>query len=64
MHPREARTQLGLSVNAFAAALGVAPQTVRRWERDSARASHRTPGAATITAIRLLLAASNEMRKG
>jgi len=64
MHPREARLQLGLSVNDFAATLGVSAVTVRRWEMNPERASHRAPGAATQTAIRLLLAASNEMRKG
>ena len=55
MHPRDARRRLGLSVNQFAAALGVAPQTVRRWELSEGRASKREPGAATITAINLLL---------
>jgi len=61
--PRAARHQLALSVAEFAAALGVAPQTVRRWERDSAGASHRVPGRATMKLIETLLAASVEMRK-
>ena len=53
---RETRLALGLSVNQFAAALGVSPVTVRRWELDPARKSHRTPGAGTQAAIRLMLA--------
>ena len=60
MTPRDARRQLGLSVNAFAAALGVAPQTVQRWERDSARVSHRVPGAATVRLIETLLSAKGD----
>lgn len=63
MTPRDARRQLGLSVNQFAAALGVAPQTVRRWELSEGRASKREPGAATMRLIDMLVA-SNEMRKG
>lgn len=55
MHPRDARRQLGLSVNQFAAALGVAPQTVRRWELSDSRASHRVPGAATMRLIKMLV---------
>ena len=55
---RATRLALGLSVNQFAAALGVSPVTVRRWELDPARKSHRTPGAATMTAIRLLIEAA------
>jgi DNA-binding transcriptional regulator YiaG len=61
---RAARLALGLTVNQFAAALGVSPITVRRWEMSPEKPSHRVPGAATQTAIRLMLAASNEMRKG
>ena len=60
MSPREARRQLDLSVTGFAAALGVAPQTVRRWERDSARVSHRVPGAATVRLIETLLSAKGD----
>ena len=60
MSPREARRQLDLSVTGFAAALGVAPQTVRRWERDSARVSHRVPGAATVRLIETLLNAKGD----
>jgi len=60
MTPKEARHQLNLSVNAFAAAIGVAPQTVRRWERDSARVSHRVPGAATVRLIETLLSAKGD----
>ena len=60
MTPRAARHLLALSVNEFAAALGVAPQTVRRWERDSARVSHRVPGAATVRLIETLLSAKGD----
>ena len=60
MSPREARQRLALSVADFAAALGVAPQTVRRWERDSARVSHRVPGAATVRLIETLLSAKGD----
>ena len=60
MTPREARQRLALSVADFAAALGVAPQTVRRWERDSARVSHRVPGAATVRLIETLLSAKGD----
>lgn len=60
MTPREARHQLGLSVTAFAAALGVAPQTVRRWELSEGRASHRVPGAATVRLIETLLSAKGD----
>jgi DNA-binding transcriptional regulator YiaG len=54
---RASRVQLGLSVAQFAAALGVSPVTVRRWEMNPERASHRTPGAATQAAIRMMLTA-------
>ena len=40
--------------------LAVAPQTVRRWERDSARVSHRVPGAATVRLIETLLSAKGD----
>jgi hypothetical protein len=33
----------------------VSPVTVRRWETSPDKRSHRVPGAATETAIRLLL---------
>ena len=54
MTPKDARHQLSLSVAEFAAAIGVAPQTVRRWELSEGRASHRVPGAATVRLIETL----------
>ena len=60
MTPRAARHQLALSVTEFAAALGVAPQTVRRWELSEGWASHRVPGAATMRLIETLLSAKGD----
>ena len=60
MTPRAARHQLALSVAEFAAALGVARQTVRRWELSEGRASHRVPGAATVRLIETLLIAKGD----
>ena len=60
MTPREARQRLALSVADFAAALGVARQTVRRWELSEGRASHRVPGAATVRLIETLLSAKGD----
>ena len=54
MTPAESRRALGMTVNQFADALGVSPITVRRWETSPDKASHRVPGAATLTAIKLL----------
>jgi DNA-binding transcriptional regulator YiaG len=39
MNVKEARKQLGLSQDRFAARLGIAPYTVRRWEAGKARPS-------------------------
>ncbi len=54
MTPAQSRHHLGMTVNQFAAALGVNPVTVRRWEMDPAKGSFRTPGAGTQAAIALL----------
>jgi DNA-binding transcriptional regulator YiaG len=64
MTPAQSRNALGLSVNQFAAALGVSPVTVRRWEMSDDKPSHRKPGEATMTAIRLLLANRPANRSG
>jgi DNA-binding transcriptional regulator YiaG len=47
---RAARRQLGLSVTQFAAALGVQPQTVRRWQSGI-----REPSVQTVMLIERLV---------
>ena len=54
MTPAQSRQYLGMTVSQFAAALGVNPVTVRRWEMDPLKGSFRTPGAGTLAAIALL----------
>jgi len=39
----------------FARALGVEPQTVRRWEMDETRKSYREPSPQTVRLIGVLL---------
>jgi DNA-binding transcriptional regulator YiaG len=60
---RAARHQLGMSVNAFASALGVQPQTARRWEIDTGKTSHRQPSETVVRLIRVLLATSGKGAK-
>ena len=57
---RTARQSLGLSVSQFAAALGVQPQTARRWEIDAGKTSNRTPSETVVRLIRVLLATSGK----
>ena len=53
---RAARSALGMSGPEFARALGVEPQTVRRWEIDETRKSYREPSPQTVRLIGVLLA--------
>jgi len=61
---RTARARLGLSVTEFAQALSVQPQTVRRWEMDTARYSYRAPSPPVVTLIEALLSASSTVIPG
>jgi len=53
---RTARHSLGMTVKQFGHALSVAPQTVRRWEMDADKKSHRTPSPQTVMLLRQMLA--------
>lgn len=61
---RAARQSLGMTQSQFADALGVAPQTVRRWEMSADRNSRRAPSEQTLRLIRVLLATSNRAGSG
>jgi len=58
-HLRRIRTRAGLTQAALAAKLGVAPNTVARWERNE-----RTITEPMTRLIRVSVEASNRRRKG
>jgi DNA-binding transcriptional regulator YiaG len=51
---RALRHRLGMTVNQFAAALEVAPQTVRRWEMDECHRTSRRPSRHAVMLIERL----------
>lgn len=54
MTPKQARHSLGMSINNFADALGVRPNTARRWEMPETAKQHRRPSEQTWRLIRIM----------
>lgn len=53
---KQTRQSLGMSVTAFADAIGVSANTVRRWEMNPARTGHRTPSEQSRRLMEILSA--------